>query len=388
MPGRPPDNTQRNTMAVLNGTASAQTSSAADQLIDPTELRRVFRTYDVDGSGEITKEELYRAIKEITSVEPAKAVVQALLDDIDIDESGNIDIDEFVEFFGKMKDLLDMQQELENRASRSVMIESLAKLYFTANFCAFFFFVVLYVENNASKEEGKKTDAQGTSLGMLGFIVTGCSLVLVIALGLILPLLKLKVWPAVKAKGLPLWHKMKRKHGAGSSREFVAGTSATSTVVVSSALANAANNKDLDEEYGESESSASAQAPYPADAGSYRVKPGMYGSDFPLPPQFDNEALETVVLPDEESEVSYRREEPPGVTRAANGMQFYNPNGYAKAQKHFDKIDECPNFSPYTSKGASGSPARTTMRPRPLGGSWAQPSPPKIGWEPPAGRGR
>lgn len=385
----PPDTSHRNTMQVLNGSTAPVEKSSVQQ-IDPKELRRIFRTYDIDGSGEISKGELFKAIKEITKVEPSRAVVASLLGDIDLDESGNIDEDEFVEFFGKLKDLQDMEKELTQRTQRNTLIETLAKVYFTANFCAFFFFVVLWVENNAQKEEGNKTDAQGSSLSMVGFVVTGGSLVMVICGGLLYPLLKLKLAPVFKRERLPLWVQKRLKASSSSSggggRQFQSGTTP-------SALAQAAQKK-ADEESVSSSSGSfyPAPPPYPPDAGSYRNKAGM--EDFPLPPQFDNEALETFVLPDAESEMSsrmsYRREE---VAAGLTEWGVYNPSGYAKAQAHFDNIDHCPNFCSFTAKaGASptsrASPVKSPARPGGIPGAgwaqpaWAQPSPPKTGWAP------
>merc|ERR1712224_349791 len=107
------------------------------------------------------------------------------------------------------------------------------KAYFVANFCAFFFFVILFVENNAGQNEDQKPkneeDGQSSSLGTMGFIVTGVSLALVITSGLIYPLVKLKIAPMMTTKKVPPWLKAKVPgFGEGHSRKFQAGTSSTS----------------------------------------------------------------------------------------------------------------------------------------------------------------
>jgi len=67
--------------------------------LGPEDLRRIFRQYDEDGSGEISSEELVFVLTKLIGKLPSDDAVQAILEDIDADGSGSIDEDEFLEFF-------------------------------------------------------------------------------------------------------------------------------------------------------------------------------------------------------------------------------------------------------------------------------------------------
>nr|XP_043608741.1 polcalcin Bet v 4-like [Erigeron canadensis] len=74
---------------------------------DKTERDRIFNTFDANGDGKISAEELGKSLKILGSVSPEE--VQTMMDELDTDGDGYISYEEFTEFYnanrGLMKDL-------------------------------------------------------------------------------------------------------------------------------------------------------------------------------------------------------------------------------------------------------------------------------------------
>lgn len=399
----PPKMEHRGTMAVLQGNNQGPSAGSEEGggPMDTEDLRHIFKTYDKDESGQISKGELKKAVKAITGISPSPAVVASLLGDIDMDEDGQIDEDEFVEFFGKMNDLLEMEKELTHRVQRGVMVHTLMKVYFVANFCAFFFFVVLWVEDNANDGMGEKTgggDSQSSTLSTIGFVVSGASLVAVIIGGLLYPICKIKLAPAVKK----LENKIMQKVGVGKSatpgRQFPTGTLPSAKKKVSvkppsanpPPSANSAKSSRDNQEVASEASSATATPRPPLPAGP---RPDEY--TFRRPPAFrspnkenlDNENLETLHLPEESvyseshagSQYSTHTENIAGLSE----WGYYNKDGYnrTKALMHNTEFNSsfCANIPQTSGRDDTRPFPGSPLRPRPPAIGWAQPGSPAMG---------
>jgi len=63
-------------------------------------LRYLFRSVDVDGNGTLDREEITRMIKNVIDMDVTDEVVDLAFSEMDTDGSGDVDFDEFVQFFG------------------------------------------------------------------------------------------------------------------------------------------------------------------------------------------------------------------------------------------------------------------------------------------------
>lgn len=75
--------------------AQKQQSPQKDPKANLQEFREIFRLVDTDDSGDISREELFQIMKQI-GLKPTMAQVSTMLAEVDQDESGTIDFDEFV----------------------------------------------------------------------------------------------------------------------------------------------------------------------------------------------------------------------------------------------------------------------------------------------------
>lgn len=80
--------------------------------VGPEELRQVFKAIDKDKSGEISHQEMRYALWSLTGTKPTKAVVQVIMADIDTDENGVVDEDEFIEFFSTVNNLKTLREDI------------------------------------------------------------------------------------------------------------------------------------------------------------------------------------------------------------------------------------------------------------------------------------
>lgn len=152
--------------------------------IGPEDLRRVFRQYDVDGSGELSADELITVLVSIIGKLPSDEAVRTILQDIDVDGSGSIDEDEFLEFFAKVDNLNQLQEQLEMMGKRSGFTRKIATCYFSVNFVAFCGFCLVDISAKPGSLEGR--------LGRIGLMASGFGLAFTILIGILAPIVRYK----------------------------------------------------------------------------------------------------------------------------------------------------------------------------------------------------
>ncbi|KAL3531036.1 hypothetical protein ACH5RR_010358 [Cinchona calisaya] len=79
--------------------------------MDPGELRRIFQMFDRNGDGKITKKELSDSLKNLGIYIPEKEVMQ-MIDKIDTNRDGYIDIDEFGTLYQTIMDERDEEEDM------------------------------------------------------------------------------------------------------------------------------------------------------------------------------------------------------------------------------------------------------------------------------------
>lgn len=109
-------------------------------------LQTVFRTIDADESGIINLDELYDVMAR-SGFEITKAAAADILTNIDKDGSGDIDIDEFVEFFCHVADIKDFQEQVLVSEAKSSRRWFILGAYIACNLCAIFA-LVLFIDQN------------------------------------------------------------------------------------------------------------------------------------------------------------------------------------------------------------------------------------------------
>lgn len=79
--------------------------------MDPGELRRVFQMFDRNGDGRITKKELSDSLANLGIYIPDKDLVQ-MIDKIDLNGDGYVDIDEFGGLYRTIMDERDEEEDM------------------------------------------------------------------------------------------------------------------------------------------------------------------------------------------------------------------------------------------------------------------------------------
>ncbi|CAI9107280.1 OLC1v1006599C1 [Oldenlandia corymbosa var. corymbosa] len=79
--------------------------------MDPSELRRVFQMFDRNGDGKITKKELHDSLQNLGIYIPEKELVQ-MIDKIDANRDGYVDIDEFGTLYQTIMDERDEEEDM------------------------------------------------------------------------------------------------------------------------------------------------------------------------------------------------------------------------------------------------------------------------------------
>ncbi|CAH8351154.1 unnamed protein product [Eruca vesicaria subsp. sativa] len=82
---------------------SQSPSSASTREIDPSELKRVFQTFDKNGDGRITKQELNDSLENLGIYIPDKDLTQ-MIHNIDTNHDGCLDIEEFESLYRSIVD--------------------------------------------------------------------------------------------------------------------------------------------------------------------------------------------------------------------------------------------------------------------------------------------
>ncbi|KAG6597646.1 Calmodulin-like protein 3, partial [Cucurbita argyrosperma subsp. argyrosperma] len=79
--------------------------------MDPTELRRVFQMFDRNGDGRITKKELNDSLENLGIFIPDKDLTQ-MIEKIDVNNDGYVDIDEFGELYQSIMNEKDEEEDM------------------------------------------------------------------------------------------------------------------------------------------------------------------------------------------------------------------------------------------------------------------------------------
>ncbi|XP_015893584.1 calmodulin-like protein 3 [Ziziphus jujuba] len=79
--------------------------------MDPGELRRVFQMFDRNGDGRITKKELKDSLENLGIYIPDKDLAQ-MIDKIDLNGDGYVDIDEFGGLYQTIMDERDEEEDM------------------------------------------------------------------------------------------------------------------------------------------------------------------------------------------------------------------------------------------------------------------------------------
>ncbi|XP_057956998.1 calmodulin-like protein 7 [Malania oleifera] len=94
--------------------SSSSSSSPPDPIprrMDPTELKRVFQMFDRNGDGRITKKELNDSLEKLGIFIPDKDLSQ-MIDKIDVNGDGCVDMDEFGELYMSLMDERDEEEDM------------------------------------------------------------------------------------------------------------------------------------------------------------------------------------------------------------------------------------------------------------------------------------
>ncbi|KAF7805350.1 calmodulin-like protein 3 [Senna tora] len=87
--------------------------------MDPTELKRVFQMFDRNGDGRITKEELSDSLENLGIFIPEDDLRQ-MIDKIDMNGDGCVDIGEFGELYQSLMNGRDEEEEVDMREAFNV----------------------------------------------------------------------------------------------------------------------------------------------------------------------------------------------------------------------------------------------------------------------------
>ncbi|CAL5211585.1 unnamed protein product [Lathyrus oleraceus] len=79
--------------------------------MDPTELKRVFQMFDKNGDGRITKKELTDSLENLGIFIPDKELTQ-MIEKIDVNGDGCVDLDEFGELYQSIMDERDEEEDM------------------------------------------------------------------------------------------------------------------------------------------------------------------------------------------------------------------------------------------------------------------------------------
>lgn len=80
--------------------------------MDPTELKRVFQMFDRNGDGRITKMELNDSLENLGIFIPDKELIQ-MIEKIDVNGDGCVDIDEFGALYQSLMDERDEDEDMK-----------------------------------------------------------------------------------------------------------------------------------------------------------------------------------------------------------------------------------------------------------------------------------
>ncbi|KAJ7947499.1 Calmodulin-like protein [Quillaja saponaria] len=90
----------------------SSSSSRPHKRMDPNELKRVFQMFDRNGDGRITQKELNDSLENLGIFIPDKELTQ-MIEKIDVNGDGYVDIDEFGELYQSILDERDEEDDMK-----------------------------------------------------------------------------------------------------------------------------------------------------------------------------------------------------------------------------------------------------------------------------------
>lgn len=116
-----------------------------------TYLAKVFAEFDYDESGTIEHNELYAAM-EYMGIQVSRKVCDVLIEDMDVDRSGTVDLEEFAGFFDRIQSFNNMKEVLAKKGAMGKIKDYVLSGYLLA-MLAFTFFVLYGYINSGTTEE-------------------------------------------------------------------------------------------------------------------------------------------------------------------------------------------------------------------------------------------
>merc|ERR1719238_756675 len=121
---------------------------------------QVFTHYDKDKSGNIDKDELFKAMR-FMKMNISRGVCNRLIAEMDEDQSGEVDIEEFLKFFDRVEKYNDMRSIISKNGAVGRMKQKVMALYLVVILVFTFFVVLMYITAEP------KTPELGVSLGLV-----------------------------------------------------------------------------------------------------------------------------------------------------------------------------------------------------------------------------
>lgn len=163
-----------------------------------------FGLFDVDESGEIDTVELNGILKTL-GLHVSKDVSQAILAEIDKDESGSIDADEFTEFFRQIKNVEDLQKTAQAAEAKKSTLSVMSGVYM------FFTLITIFILLIFSEDTKDPMLTLGLYIAVAAFVGGIFKM-------LCWPIFILKFRPAEKFEKLKQWYQKRKEKDMWADR--------------------------------------------------------------------------------------------------------------------------------------------------------------------------
>lgn len=168
-----------------------------DPYVSESALVEIFNLFDADESGALENSELSEILT-MCGINVSSSVLEAVLVEIDKDQSGFIDCDEFVEFFREMQGVDQLSKVVEKAGAKAATTSVIAGVYMFLTLIAIFVMMVVNENSNdPALRVGLYLAVAAFAFGMIYFIF--------------LPIFVMKFRPAEKLQMLLEWHKIRKE---------------------------------------------------------------------------------------------------------------------------------------------------------------------------------